>query len=252
MEIEPWVFVALAATGLVSGFIDAIAGGGGLLMLPAMLSAGLPPHLALGTNKMQSSMGIFMAARTYRKAGLMEISGNWPTVFLVLFCAMAGALAVQAMDSEILLLIVPVLLVILSLYILFSPRMNDVDQYERLSARGYMPVAGAIAGYDGFFGPGTGSFLSTSIVALRGLGLTRATALAKLFNFTSNFGSLLMFALGGKVIWLLGLTIGLAAMTGSYIGSRSAIRFGAGLIRPLLAIASLAMTFRLLWGYFSA
>ena len=251
MELEPWVYAALTATGVLTGFIDAIAGGGGLIMMPALLSTGLPPHIALGTNKLQSSMGVGMSARTFYAKGLMDMRENRWTVLLVLIAAAAGGLTVQAIDSRILGLIVPILLLLCAGYVIFSPRMDDGDRHHRLSHKGYAPVAASIGFYDGFFGPGAGSFYTTSAVALRGLGLTRATALAKLFNVTSNVGSLFMFALGGKVIWLLGLCIGLGSMAGSWIGTHSAIRFGARLIRPLLVVISIAMTGRLLWGYFS-
>jgi len=252
VEIEPWLYAALTATGVLTGFIDAIAGGGGLIMMPALLSAGLPPHLALGTNKLQSAMGTGMSARTYRANGQYRITGNRLTVLIVFTASACGALVVQAIDPAVLAPIIAVLLVVLALYVLLSHRMDDSDRHERLSPRGYMPVGGAIGFYDGFFGPGTGSFLTTSLVGLRGLGLTRAAGLAKLFNFTSNAAALIMFALGGQVIWLLGLCIGIGSMTGSFLGSHSALRFGARLIRPLLVVSSLALTARLLWNYFGS
>jgi uncharacterized membrane protein YfcA len=113
-------------------------------------------------------------------------------------------------------------------------------------------VIGALIGfYDGFFGPGTGTFFTTSLVALRGYGLTKATALTKLFNFTSNVASVLLFALGGHMMWLLGLCMAGGAMLGGYLGSHTALKFGAKLIRPLLVAISLGMTARLLWGYFA-
>jgi uncharacterized protein len=129
--------------------------------------------------------------------------------------------------------------------------MTDEDAHHRLTARGYAPVAGAIGAYDGFFGPGTGTFFTTSLVGLRGYGLTRATALTKLFNFISNVASVLLFAVGGKILWTLGLCMAVGAVAGGWLGSHTAIRFGARLIRPLLVVISLAMTGRLLWGYFA-
>ena len=115
---------------------------------------------------------------------------------------------------------------------------------------GHAPVAGAIGAYDGFFGPGTGSFFATSLVGLRGYGLTRATALTKLLNLTSNVASVVLFALGGHVYWLLGLAMAAGAMLGGYIGSHTAMRFGARIIRPLLVTLSIGLTARLLWSFF--
>lgn len=251
MELELWVYVALTAVCVVSGFIDAVAGGGGLLTVPALLSAGLPPHLALGTNKLQSLAGVSMAMRTFHRKGLLEIRPNIGAVVCALIASAAGAFVVQVLEARILNLVVPVLLVLCAAYVILSPRMDDSDRHHVLSHKGYMPVAGTIGFYDGFFGPGAGSFFTTSLVALRGMGLTRATALSKLFNATTNVGSLAMFIAGGKVVWALGLCMCMGTITGSWIGSHSAVRFGARLIRPLLVTISLALTVRLIWSYFA-
>jgi uncharacterized membrane protein YfcA len=137
-----------------------------------------------------------------------------------------------------------------ALYTLLSSRMEDAATSPRLTQSAYLPVAGGIGFYDGFFGPGTGQFFAATLVALRGLGLTRATGLTKLLNLSSNVASLLVFALGGQVLWPLGLGMGAGAMAGAAIGTRLATRFGARLIRPLLVTASLALTGRLVWGWF--
>ncbi|MEO7256718.1 MAG: TSUP family transporter [Sphingomicrobium sp.] len=249
--LEPWIYPALTATAVLTGFIDAIAGGGGLIMMPALLFAGLPPLHALGTNKLQSMFGCGTALRNYWRSGLVEWRPNRLSVVLVFIGALAGVAVVQRIDTRLLGLIIPVLLVAVALYVLVSPRMTDDDAHHRVSSRGYAPVAGAIGFYDGFFGPGTGTFFTSSLVALRGYGLTKATALTKLFNFTSNVASVLLFALGGDMAWLLGLCMAGGAMLGGWLGSHTALKFGAKLIRPLLVVISLGMTGRLLWGYFA-
>jgi uncharacterized protein len=249
--IEAWVYPLLTATAVLTGFIDAIAGGGGLIMMPMLLWSGLPPHLALGTNKVQSLAGTSMACRTFLLRGLVDWRGSLPLVAVVFVGAAAGALAVQAIDADALNLIVPVLLLASAAYVILSPRMTDEDAHQRLSQPAYAPVAGSIGFYDGFFGPGTGSFFVTSLVGLRGQGLTRATGTTKLLNATSNVASLVVFAFGGKVIWLLGLCMAAGAMLGGWLGSRSAVRHGARLIRPLLVLISLGLTARLLYGFFS-
>jgi len=129
--------------------------------------------------------------------------------------------------------------------------MDDSDSHDRVGERGYLPVGGAIGFYDGFFGPGTGQFFATTLVALRGLGLTRATGATKLLNWTSNAASVLVFALGGQVIWLLGLCMGAGAIAGAWLGAHYATRHGARLIRPLLVTASLGLTGKLIWGWFA-
>jgi uncharacterized membrane protein YfcA len=250
--IEPWIFAALTATAVLTGFIDAIAGGGGLIMMPALLSAGIPPINALATNKLQSMFGTSVACSNFARKGLIDWRANLLGVAFVFAGATIGVLAVQAIDTKALSLIIPLLLVSVAAYVLISPRMSDEDAHQRISARGYAPVGAAIGAYDGFFGPGTGSFFTASLVGLRGLGLTRATALTKLFNLTSNVASVLFFAIGGKIFWLLGLCMAAGAMLGGWIGSHTAMRFGAQVIRPLLVILSLGLTVRLLWTYFAA
>ena len=249
--IEPWVYPLLTATAVLTGFIDAIAGGGGLIMMPALLFCGVPPLHALGTNKLQSMFGTGTALRNYGRSGLVEWRPNRLSVAVVFAGAVAGALVVQLIAVRVLNLIIPVLLVAAAIYILLSPRMTDEDAHHRVSSAGYAPLGGVIGFYDGFFGPGTGTFFTTTLVALRGYGLTKATALTKLFNFTSNVASVLLFALGGHMMWLLGLCMAAGAMLGGYLGSHTALKFGARLIRPLLVVISLGMTARLLWGYFA-
>src|SRR3954452_6570057 len=248
--IEPWVYFALTAVAAVAGFIDSIAGGGGLLIIPALLFAGVSPLMALGTNKLQSVFGTAIALRNYWRSGLVEWAPNRATVALVFAGAAAGAVAVNLIGSGPLRLIIPILLLTSAIYVLFSPRMTDDDAHHRLSSTGYMPVATAIGFYDGFFGPGAGTFYTTSLVALRGFGLTRATAIAKLVNLASAVATLLLFAVAGHILWLLGLCMAAGAMAGGWLGSHSALRCGAPLIRPLLVTTSVTLTARLLWSYF--
>lgn len=249
--IEPWLYPALTGVAVLTGFIDAIAGGGGLIMMPALLTAGLPPVTALATNKLQSVFGTGAAMLNFTRKGRIDWKANRLSLVLVFVGAAAGALLVQKLTVEALNLVIPLLLVAAAAYVLLSPRMSDDDVDYRLGANGYAPVGGAIGFYDGFFGPGTGTFFTTSIVGLRGHGLIRATALTKAFNFTSNVASVIVFAIGGKMVWLLGLSMAAGAMLGGWIGSHTAMRFGAGVIRPLLVVVSLGMTARLLWGYFT-
>lgn len=249
--IEPWLYPALTAVAVLTGFVDAIAGGGGLIMMPALIYTGLPPHVVLGTNKVQSACGTAMATLRYHRAGLFAIRPNLPTVAAIFGGALAGALVIQRFDADVLRLVVPLLLMGIALYTVFSPRMDDHDRKARLSERSYLPAAGAVGFYDGFFGPGAGQFYTTTLVGLRGLGLTRATGLTKLFNLTSNVASIVVFASGGQVLWLLGLCMSAGAMTGAWLGSHWATRLGARLIRPLLVTVSLALTARLVWSWFA-
>lgn len=249
--LEPWAYAALTIVAAIAGFVDSMAGGGGLIVIPALLFAGVPPLYALGTNKLQSVFGTAIALRNYWRSGLVEWRPNRISVLLAFAGAVAGALVVQSINTTVLQLIVPLLLVASALYVLLSPRMTDDDAHHRVTSNGYAPIGAAIGFYDGFFGPGAGTFYTTTLVALRGYGLTKATALAKLVNVASAIASLTLFALGGHLAWLLGLCMAAGAMAGGWLGSHSALRFGAKLIRPLLVTISLALTARLLWGYFA-
>ena len=249
--LEPWAYAALTLVAAIAGFVDSMAGGGGLIVIPALLFAGVSPLYALGTNKLQSVFGTAIALRNYWRSGLVEWRPNRLTVLLAFAGAVAGALIVQSINTRLLQLIVPLLLVASALYVLLSPRMTDEDAHHRVTSNGYAPIGAAIGFYEGFFGPGAGTFYTTTLVALRGYGLTKATALAKLVNVASAIASLILFALGGHLAWLLGLCMAAGAMAGGWLGSHSALRFGAKLIRPLLVTISLALTARLLWGYFA-
>ncbi len=251
-DVATWLYPTMFAVAIFTGFVDSIAGGGGLVMMPALLATGMPPHLALGTNKLQSVFGTSMACRNYWKGGLVQVRENLPLVALAFLGAVAGALLVQLISPGILTYIVPIFLLILAGYVIFSPKMTDVDAHERLTRTGYAPVAGGIGLYDGFFGPGTGQFFTATLVGLRGQGLIRATANTKFFNAATNWASVIVFALGGKMVWLLGLTMAAGAMLGGYLGSRFAMRHGARVIRPLMIIASLGLTGRLIWGWFTS
>ncbi|OYW46609.1 MAG: hypothetical protein B7Z33_02795 [Sphingomonadales bacterium 12-68-11] len=235
---------------LAAGFIDAIAGGGGLLTTPALLFAGVPPINAIATNKLQSTFGTAMATVNFARAGLLDWRAHLPAVAWVFLGSAAGVLVVQQIDRAALMLVIPALLIAVAGYVLLSPRMEDIDREARLSERTYRPIAGGIGFYDGFFGPGTGSFFNASLVGLRGMGLTRATGAAKLLNVTSNLAALLLWVFSGYLLWWLGLVMAAGSLVGGWLGSHSAIRFGAPLIRPMLVAISLALTAKATWDYF--
>ena len=246
MEFGWDTFLLLVAAGGAAGFIDAIAGGGGLLTLPALLTAGVPPVAALGTNKLQSCFGTALAARRYARGGHLSLEGQGIAIALVLAGAAGGAVAVQYIDPSILAAVLPALLIAIAAYFLLSPRMTDEDRARRLGPVGFAVAAGAVGFYDGFFGPGAGSFYTLAFVLLAGFGLLRATAHTKLLNFASNIVALTALALGGHVLWLTGLAMAAANMTGAHFGAGVAMRFGARLIRPLLAAISVGLTIRMI------
>ncbi|MDO2947698.1 TSUP family transporter [Aeromonas simiae] len=247
MEMELMTLAMLFGVALVAGFIDAIAGGGGLLTVPALLATGMPPALVLGTNKLQSSFGSFSATYYFARRGLLEWRLIWPAIVCTFIGAALGTLAVQTIDAAVLERVLPFLLVLFALYFMFSPRVSDAESQRRLAPLPFaLVVGGGVGCYDGFFGPGTGSFFAIAFVALAGYGMARATAHTKLLNFTSNIASLLFFTLGGKVVWSVGLAMAVGQFIGARLGSRLVVSKGVKLIRPLLVTVSLVMCIKLL------
>ncbi|MBT8428932.1 MAG: TSUP family transporter [Gammaproteobacteria bacterium] len=250
VELLPFdTLLVLVAVAGVAGMIDAIAGGGGLLALPALLWAGLPPVQALATNKLQGTFGTLTSSTHFVRKGEIQLGRLRIPILMTFIGSVSGTLAVQRLGSDLLEEVVPSLLIAFALYFLLSPRIGDQDAHHRISHGLFGLLIGFSVGfYDGFFGPGTGSFFAAAFVMLLGYNLRRATAATKVLNFTSNIASLLFFALAGQVIWQVGLPMGLAQMAGAWAGSHLVIRHGTRLIRPLLVLVSLAISLKLLFG----
>ncbi len=247
MPLEPLVLLALAIVGVLAGFVDAIAGGGGLIAVPALLSAGLPPIAAFATNKVQSAIGTSIAAFTYWRKGLVSLAKLLPAMILAFAGSFTGAFVVKQVDTTILQFAVPVALILIAAYFVFAPKLTDADSHARLSFTVFVPLMGfGIGFYDGLFGPGTGSFLTMGFVALFGLGATRAAGNTKVLNLMSNLGALALFIPAGDVVWPAAAAMAGGQIVGGYLGAMTGIRFGAKLIRPLVVIVSVILALRLL------
>jgi uncharacterized membrane protein YfcA len=243
LELAPLLF----ALALLAGLIDAIAGGGGLITVPALLWAGLPPVAALATNKAQAVWGSLAATLHFVREGAIDLRRAGFMVLCTFVGSALGALLVQHLGSELLARLVPLLLIGFALYFLFSPRISDLDSTQRISLPTFALTIGFGVGfYDGFFGPGTGTFFAMGFVALLGFGMRRATAHAKLLNLTSNLAALLFFLLGGHVVWSLALIMAGGQLAGGWLGAHLVIKHGARLVRPLLVVASLVISLKLL------
>lgn len=249
MEFELTLQIAalLFTVAIVAGFIDSIAGGGGLLTIPALMWAGLPPAVALGTNKLQACGGSFFASMYFVRKGMVSLKA----VKLSLACAFVGAalgtILVQMVDTHVLELMLPFLILAIGCYFLFSKKISEEDKHQLLTPTVFaFTAAFGIGLYDGFFGPGTGSFFALAFVSLAGFGLAKATAHAKLLNFSTNIASLVFFALGGKVVWLLGVLMLVGQAIGATLGSRLVVTKGTKIIKPLVVTMSLAMSIKLL------
>ncbi|MDD3147155.1 MAG: TSUP family transporter [Candidatus Riflebacteria bacterium] len=236
--------ILLFAAALVAGFVDTLAGGGGLITIPALVLSGMPPHFALGTNKLQSSIGSGTATFMMFKKGRV----GWQHVrFLMLaaFCgSLLGTIAVQFINPGVLDFIIPGVLIVIAIYFLFAPPLHEtgISKVSETSYRHFMvPVIGW---YDGMFGPGTGSFFALAGVSLRGHGLIDATAIAKTLNFATNIASLLIFLIAGKVVWLAGLAMMVGQFVGAYCGSLCLLRINPKYLRVLVVTMCLAMLAR--------
>lgn len=247
MELAGEVVALLVLVAFVAGTVDAVAGGGGLLVVPALLLAGLPPVAALATNKVQAAWGSGGATLAYARAGRVRPLAQWWPALLAALGAGVGALLAARLPVAALEAAIPAVLVGVALYFGLQPRLSDQDRAPRLSQRAFdLAVPPAVGLYDGLLGPGAGSFYMLGFVGLRGHGLLKATAHTKLLNFASNLGSLLVFALVAEPLWLLGLLMGLAQLLGAQVGARLALRVGARVIRPLIVAVSLLLALRLL------
>ncbi len=246
MELTFEIVAFLMAVAFVGGTIDAIAGGGGLITVPALMAAGASPAAALGTNKLQSTFGAAMAVLTFARKGRIDFRRFAVPTAIAFAASAAGAFLLTRIDPEFLSALIPALLIVMAIYYALKPDLGDEDRHVRARPILLLAVAAAIGFYDGFFGPGTGSFLTTALIALFGFGAVNAIAHAKLLNLSSNAASLLVLLAAGEVLLVPGLLMAVAATAGGYVGAHSTLRFGARAVRPLLILMCLALTARLL------
>lgn len=238
----------LFLAGFAGGFIDSVAGGGGLITVPALLAAGLPPQVALGTNKLQSSCGTIIAVWRYAAAGLMKTPWLWLAVLFSGLASVGGAVAVSVLSKDLLRQIIPWMLAAVALYTALNRHFGIHATTQKLSFVLFAALFGTALGfYDGFFGPGTGSFWTVALVALLGLDLRSATGYTKAANLASNLGSLVIFLANGSVHFLAGGAMIAGQLLGARLGSGLVIRRGASFIRPVFLTVVFAMTLKLLW-----
>lgn len=234
MTFEPTVLklTILFLTALMAGFVDSIAGGGGLITVPVLLAVGIPPHLALGTNKVQASFGSSTAALRYAHSGLIIKEQIFTGVFFTLIGAALGTLLVQTISANFLGKIIPFILLAIFIYTLLSPNLGHKERDAKVRKSVFYTVAGLVLGfYDGFFGPGTGSLWTIALISFLGYDMKGATATTKITNFTSNIVSLLMFIIAGKILLFPGLIMGVGQVCGAWIGSHLVINKGTRFIR---------------------
>ncbi|PHS79050.1 MAG: hypothetical protein COB59_03970 [Rhodospirillaceae bacterium] len=242
------ILALLFVAGLIGGFVDSIAGGGGLISVPALLAAGIPPVAALATNKAQAMFGSFTAMRSYAKKGHVNLGDMKLAIAFTAVGAIFGTFLAQRMPPDLLMQVIPFLLIAAALYFSFGPKIGHVDRHHKMEKTPFYAIFGLFLGfYDGFFGPGTGSFWTLAFVAVLGFNMLKATAHTKVVNFTSNFTSFLFFAFSGHVLWVPAAAMALGQLIGARLGANLAMKHGTNLIRPLLVTVSLIITTKLIY-----
>ena len=237
----------LFATGLVAGFVDSIAGGGGLITLPVLLSLGLDPKKALGTNKLQATCGSGSAAWHYAHAKTVPLKDCGRGFVFSLIGAALGTMAVQRLDPTALKRAIPALLIVVALIVLFRPQLGNTDAPPRIPRLWFDVLFGlGIGFYDGFFGPGTGTFWAMAYVMFLGFNLTKATGYSKVVNFASNLSSLAFFFFSGNIYFAAGIVMGAGQILGAKLGSRMVITRGTKFIRPIFITVVVAIALKLL------
>ena len=234
--------ILLFILSLVAGLLDTLAGGGGLITLPALMMSGISPIGALATNKLQGSMGTGMASWMMLRKNKVQ----WETIRVPMLYALIGATVgagvVQLITTDALDFVIPVVLILNALYFLAAPMPAGGQQISRLSQRQYQQTAIPLIGlYDGMFGPGTGSFFTLSGIVLRGKPMLDATAVAKPLNFATNIASLVVFLFSGKIVWTFGLIMMLGQAIGAWAGSHCLFRINVLYLRLIVVSMCLAM-----------
>ena len=248
VSVTPLEIGLLYGAALAAGLVDAIAGGGGLLTLPALLGVGLPPHYALGTNKGQSVFGASAALLRFWRAKMVNAEQAKLTFPLGLVGSFLGAALVLLIDPSTLRPIILVLLVAAAAFVAFRPRVEQKQEVKGARARSTTAlIALAIATYDGFFGPGTGTFLIVAFVGLLGVPMARASADAKVVNFASNLAAVSLFAWRGLILWQLALPMAAGQFIGGYIGAHLTVKVGDSLVRRVVLAVVLALVVKLGW-----
>lgn len=243
--------VFLCVMGFIAAFVDAIAGGSGLITIPAYMIAGLSPHILLGTNKFASVAGTAMSTYTFAKSKRI----NWDLMIRLLpfsfIGAAIGVYSVLRLDSTILEPLILAILIGVGIYTVIKKEIGLTDRYKGFNSSSLIQgiiFALVLGFYDGFFGPGTGSFIIFSLIKVFGFSFVNASANSKVLNLGSNFMSLFLFAINGKINYLIGFPVAISMMLGAMVGSKTAIEKGNKFVKPIFIIMALGAAGKVLYG----
>ena len=250
MTLTPSTYLFVCPMLFLAGFIDSIAGGGGLVSLPVYLIAGLPPHNAVATNKMSSTFGTCLSTVRFFRNGLINVKLVLPSVLAAVCGSSVGAHISMAIDADVLRRVMIFILPVAAFFVLNKKLFHDGgDDASDFSVRtGVIATAAAflIGMYDGFYGPGTGTFLIIVFTVFARLNIKTANAHAKVINATTNMTALVIFLLNGKVLFPLGIFTALCNMAGNYVGSGLVMKKGAAIVRPMLIVVLILLFVKLI------
>ncbi len=239
MELGFQEFLIVCPLVFLAGFVDSIGGGGGIISLPAYMFAGVPTHMAIATNKLSSSLGTAITVGRFIKERLIDLKLAIPTVICAMIGSSLGAKLSLGVDEKLLgIILIPVLFI--AAFLVINKNMFKEDGADNvINRRTYLVgclAALFIGGYDGFYGPGTGTFLIIAFHVFAKLDTKLSNAQAKAINLTTNVSSLVVYVFGGQVIWALGIAAAISNMVGNYFGSKLAVTKGSRITRPIIIV----------------
>jgi len=249
MTVTGMTYLIVCPLVFLAGLIDAIGGGGGLVSLPAYFLAGLPAHLAVGTNKISSVMGTSVATWRLCRSGYASWKVAIPSVIFAIIGSSIGARISLLIDESILLYVMVAILPVVAFVVFNRKLFGDGEESVAITGKTYVVASLAafiIGGYDGFYGPGTGTFLIISFTVLAGMNIKSANAQTKIINLTTGITSLVVFLLNGQVVVGLGLAAGACNMVGGYIGAGLMMKNGARIVRPTVIIVLILLVLKVL------
>lgn len=231
-------FLIVCPLVFIAGFVDAVAGGGGLISLPAYLLAGLPAHTAIGTNKLSSGMGTAVTTWQFGKSGYIPWKQAGACCIVALFASSLGANLGLLLDEGVFRILLLFILPATAIYVLSRKSFGkeQPDYPKRKTILYSLPIAFIIGVYDGFYGPGTGTFLILLLTGLAHMRLETASGIAKSINLSTNIASLVVWFINGKVMVLLGLAAGVFSILGNYIGAHCFKQGGAKIVKPMIVL----------------
>lgn len=243
----------LCLGGFLAAFVDSIAGGGGLISMPILLMAGLPAHLALGTNKFAGAFGCFSSVYKYSKSGKTNIELLKKLIPFTILGCLLGVKCVLSISENILNILVFLMILMVAIYTYLKKDLGKEDKFESLSKENIKKgiiMAFALGFYDGFFGPGTGTFLTFAFIKIYGFDFLHASANTKILNFTSNFTALILFMFSGQILYKVAIFYAFSMILGGYIGAKVAINKGSQLIKPIFLFMAVGVAIKLLYQVF--